>query len=140
MLDDVLILRAGDQVTADASVLESQGLEADESILSGESVVAIDPSARCWARRMLLLRAGDTLPDTAAHRLARAVAAKSELKALVEDAGRPETNKLEVLIVTGAATGKVEANNTGTKAMTTDPPRRAPRPAIHETGSSQLRV
>lgn len=37
VLDDVLVLRAGDQVTADASVLESGGLEADESLLTGES-------------------------------------------------------------------------------------------------------
>jgi hypothetical protein len=55
---------------------------------------------------------------------ADAAAAKEELKILVQDAGRPETNKLyrtvcrwwneiEVLIVTGATTGKVEANNTG---------------------------
>ena len=113
---------------------------------------------KAWAHRMLLLRAGDTLTDTAAHRLeevfaaddptgklqavwkvkeqlrallrtdslADAAAAKEELKDLVEAAGRPETNKLyrtvcrwwneiEVLIVTGATTGKVEANNTGIK-------------------------
>ncbi|MDR7085141.1 cation-transporting ATPase E [Arthrobacter ginsengisoli] len=37
VLDDVLVLRAGDQVTADAAVLESGGLEADESLLTGES-------------------------------------------------------------------------------------------------------
>lgn len=35
--DDVLVLRAGDQVTADATVLDSAGLEADESLLTGES-------------------------------------------------------------------------------------------------------
>ncbi|HET8879560.1 MAG TPA: HAD-IC family P-type ATPase [Arthrobacter sp.] len=35
--DDVLLLRAGDQVTADAAVLESAGLEVDESLLTGES-------------------------------------------------------------------------------------------------------
>jgi transposase len=113
---------------------------------------------KAWAHRMLLLRAGETLTDKAAHRLAEvfatddptgklqavwkvkeqlrallrtgsladAAAAKDELKALVEAAGRPETNKLyrtvcrwwteiEVLIVTGATTGKVEANNTGIK-------------------------
>ena len=35
--DDILVLRAGDQVTADASVLEASGLEADESLLTGES-------------------------------------------------------------------------------------------------------
>lgn len=113
---------------------------------------------KAWAHRMLLLRAGETLTDNAAHRLAEvftaddatgklqavwkvkeqlrillrtnslsgAADAKEELKALVEAAGRPETNKLyrticrwwneiEVLIVTGATTGKVEANNTGIK-------------------------
>lgn len=38
VLDDVLVLRAGDQVTADASVLKSRrGLEADESLLTRES-------------------------------------------------------------------------------------------------------
>ncbi|KUM31560.1 ATPase [Arthrobacter sp. EPSL27] len=37
VLDDVLVLRAGDQVTADAAVLDSKGLEADESLLTGES-------------------------------------------------------------------------------------------------------
>lgn len=37
VLDDVLVLRAGDQVTADAAVLESGGLESDESLLTGES-------------------------------------------------------------------------------------------------------
>ncbi|WP_346960962.1 HAD-IC family P-type ATPase [uncultured Arthrobacter sp.] len=35
--DDVLVLRAGDQVTADAEVLEAAGLEVDESLLTGES-------------------------------------------------------------------------------------------------------
>lgn len=58
--------------------------------------------------------------------LADAAAAKEDLKVLVEAAARPETNKLyrtvcrwwkeiEVLIVTGATTGKVEASNTGIK-------------------------
>ena len=113
---------------------------------------------KACAHRMLLLRAGDTLSDKAAHRLAEvfaaddptgklqavwkvneqlrallrtdsladAAAAKEDLKVLVEDAARPETNKLyrticrwwneiEVLIVTGATTSKVEANNTGIK-------------------------
>ena len=58
--------------------------------------------------------------------LADAAAAKDELARLVERAGQPETNRLwrtvcrwwqeiEVMIVTGATTGKVEANNTGIK-------------------------
>lgn len=113
---------------------------------------------KAWAHRMLLLRAGDTLTEKAAHRLAEvfatddttgtlqavwkvkeqlrallrtgtlagAEAARDELKVLVDAASRPETNRLyrtvckwwpeiEVLIVTGATTGKVEANNTAIK-------------------------
>ncbi|MEB4615207.1 HAD-IC family P-type ATPase [Leucobacter sp. M11] len=37
VLDDVLVLRTGDQVTADARVLDARGLEIDESLLTGES-------------------------------------------------------------------------------------------------------
>jgi cation-transporting ATPase E len=37
VLDDVLVLRAGDQVSADALVLSSRGLQLDESMLTGES-------------------------------------------------------------------------------------------------------
>lgn len=37
VLDDVLVLRAGDQVSADAVVLVASGLELDESMLTGES-------------------------------------------------------------------------------------------------------
>lgn len=35
--DDLLVLRAGDQILADGTVLESTGLEVDESLLTGES-------------------------------------------------------------------------------------------------------
>jgi cation-transporting ATPase E len=37
VLDDLLVLTAGDQVTADAVVLESAGLDIDESLLTGEA-------------------------------------------------------------------------------------------------------
>ncbi|WP_350349034.1 HAD-IC family P-type ATPase [Agromyces sp. G08B096] len=37
VLDDVLVVRSGDQVTADAAVLDSTRLEVDESLLTGES-------------------------------------------------------------------------------------------------------
>lgn len=58
--------------------------------------------------------------------LAEAADAKGRLQALVEKARKPETNRLwrricrwwkelEVLIVTGATTAKVEANNTAVK-------------------------
>jgi len=36
--DDVVLLRTGEQVVADGPVLEAQGLEADESLLTGESM------------------------------------------------------------------------------------------------------
>jgi cation-transporting ATPase E len=35
--DDILVLHAGDQVTADATLLDCDGLEIDESLLTGES-------------------------------------------------------------------------------------------------------
>jgi cation-transporting ATPase E len=37
VLDDVLELRAGDQIVVDGEVLDAQGLEVDESLLTGES-------------------------------------------------------------------------------------------------------
>lgn len=37
VLDDVIVLRPGDQIAADARVLESAGLTVDESMLTGES-------------------------------------------------------------------------------------------------------
>ena len=40
--DDLLVLRSGDQILADGTVLESVGLEVDESLLTGES----DPIAK----------------------------------------------------------------------------------------------
>ncbi|GAA1699424.1 HAD-IC family P-type ATPase [Microbacterium sediminicola] len=37
VLDDLLVLRAGDQIPADAEVAEARGLQVDESMLTGES-------------------------------------------------------------------------------------------------------
>ncbi|WP_395245679.1 HAD-IC family P-type ATPase [Agromyces sp. MMS24-K17] len=37
VLDDIVVVRAGDQVVADAEVLDATRLEADESLLTGES-------------------------------------------------------------------------------------------------------
>ena len=37
VLDDVLVLRAGDQIPADAQVLTTRGMQVDESMLTGES-------------------------------------------------------------------------------------------------------
>ena len=41
--DDILVLRAGDQVSADATMLDSESLEIDESLLTGEA----DPVLKC---------------------------------------------------------------------------------------------
>jgi cation-transporting ATPase E len=47
VLDDVLRISAGDQVVADGEALESQSLEVDESLLTGESVPVLkDPGDR----------------------------------------------------------------------------------------------
>lgn len=37
VLDDIIVLRAGDQILADGVIVESVGLEVDESLLTGES-------------------------------------------------------------------------------------------------------
>ena len=49
VLDDVLVLSAGDQVVADAVVLEASGLEVDESLLTGEA----DPVGAAAGRELL---------------------------------------------------------------------------------------
>ncbi len=46
VLDDILVLSAGDQVTADAVVLESHGLDIDESLLTGEADPVSSPAGR----------------------------------------------------------------------------------------------
>jgi transposase len=107
----MLLLRAGDTLTANAAHRLAEVFAADDPTGKLQAVWKVKEQLRA------LLRTGS---------LADAAAAKDELKALVEAAGRPETNKLyrtvcrwwteiEVLIVTGATTGKVESNNTGIK-------------------------
>ncbi|MDQ1130781.1 HAD-IC family P-type ATPase [Microbacterium sp. SORGH_AS_0888] len=44
VLDDILVLRAGDQVAADAEVLGSRALQIDESMLTGESDAVDKPA------------------------------------------------------------------------------------------------
>lgn len=76
VLDDVLRLRAGEQVPADATVLVSDGLEVDESILTGESdavrPVAGDPvmSGTTVTAGTALVRTTAVGADAYAHRLA----------------------------------------------------------------------
>ncbi|SPT52380.1 Probable cation-transporting ATPase F [Actinomyces bovis] len=77
VLDDVLHLRSGQQIPADAAVLESSGLEVDESILTGESV-AVRPQSGGRVMSGTTVTAGSALvratavgADSYAHRLAR---------------------------------------------------------------------
>ena len=46
VLDDIFVLSAGDQVTADAEVIESHGLDIDESLLTGEADPVSSPRGR----------------------------------------------------------------------------------------------
>ncbi|UYN85054.1 MAG: HAD-IC family P-type ATPase [Microcella sp.] len=46
VLDDILVLAAGDQVTADAEVIEAHGLDIDESLLTGEADPVASPTGR----------------------------------------------------------------------------------------------
>jgi len=109
----MLLLRAGDTLTGNASHRLAEVFAADDPTGRLQAVWKVKEQLRVLLRTASLADAG---------------AAKDELKALVEAAGRPETNKLyrtvcrwwkeiEVLIVTGATTAKVEANNTGIKQI-----------------------
>lgn len=76
VLDDVLRLKAGEQVPADAEVLQVDGLEVDESILTGESD-AVRPetgdtvmSGTTVTSGSALVRATAVGADAYAHRLA----------------------------------------------------------------------
>lgn len=101
----MLLLRAGDTLTGNAARRLAEVFAADDATGKLQAV---------WKEQVRALLHTSSLQDAAA---------KEELKMLVDAAGRPETNKLyrtvcrwwneiEVLIVTGATTGKVEANNT----------------------------
>ena len=46
VMDDIFVLSAGDQVTADAVVLEAHGLDIDESLLTGEADPVPSPAGR----------------------------------------------------------------------------------------------
>lgn len=46
VMDDIFVLSAGDQVTADAVVLEAHGLDIDESLLTGEADPVSSPAGR----------------------------------------------------------------------------------------------
>ena len=77
VLDDVVRLRSGEQVPADGELLTADGLEIDESILTGESdAVRPEPGARVLSGTTVtagegLMRATAVGEQAYAHRLAR---------------------------------------------------------------------
>lgn len=79
--DDVLVLRAGDQVPADTTMLESESLELDESLLTGEA----DPVLKAPGDRVL---SGSSV--VAGHGLARVtrIGAESFASRLTAEAKR----------------------------------------------------
>jgi transposase len=107
----MLLLRGGDTLSARAACRLEEVFTVDDPTGRLRAVWKVKEQLRA------LLRTG-SLEDAAT--------AKTELEELVKAAARPETNKLyrtvcrwwkeiEVLIITGASTGKVEANNTAIK-------------------------
>ncbi|MFF1251243.1 ISL3 family transposase [Pseudarthrobacter sp. NPDC058329] len=107
----MLLLRGGDTLSCRAARRREEVFAADDPTGTLRAVWKVKEQLRA------LLRTG-SLEDAAA--------AKKVLEELVKAAARPETNRLyrtvcrwwkeiEVLIITGATTGKVEANNTAIK-------------------------
>jgi transposase len=107
----MLLLRAGDTLSGAAEHRLAGVFAADDPTGTLQDVWKVKEQLR------VLLRTG-SLDDVAA--------AKEQLEILVKAAARPETNRLyrtvcrwwkeiEVLIVTGATTGRVEANNNSIK-------------------------
>lgn len=105
----MLLLRAGDILTENAAHRLAGVFAADDPTGKLEAVWKVKEQLRTLLRTNSLADAAD---------------AKEDLKVLIQAAGRPETTKLyrtvsrwwkkiEVLVVTGATSGKFYANNTG---------------------------
>ncbi|MCB0961715.1 MAG: HAD-IC family P-type ATPase [Acidimicrobiales bacterium] len=81
VLDDVVVLRSGDQVAADGEVLDASGLEVNESALTGESdAVAKHPGDEVLSGTIVVAGRGHMVAtkvgrDAYAHRLAEEVKA-----------------------------------------------------------------
>lgn len=81
VLDDVLVLRPGDQVVVDAEVVEAQGLEVDESLLTGES----DPQHKSPGDAVM---SGSFVAAGSGHVTATKVGAEAYAVKLAEEARR----------------------------------------------------
>ncbi|MDQ0735085.1 HAD-IC family P-type ATPase [Arthrobacter agilis] len=126
--DDILVLRAGDQLSADAVVLDSEGLQLDESLLTGESDPVDKPpgsealsgsSVLAGQGRARVIRVGD---DASLSRLT----AEAKRFSLVNSEIRSSLNKilqwitwmlLPVMLL--VINGQMQANGGWSQAITT---------------------
>lgn len=85
VLDDVLVLRAGDQVAADAVVADTRALQLDESMLTGESdPVEKQPGDRVLSGSVVVAGEGSAVVDrVGADSFANTLAADAKRFSLV---------------------------------------------------------
>nr|WP_315267005.1 HAD-IC family P-type ATPase [Microbacterium lemovicicum] len=96
VLDDVLVLRAGDQIPADARILEARGLQVDESMLTGESD-AVDKAPGTEVLSGSLVVAGDGAAQVirvGADSYANTFAAEAKRFSLVASELRTSVNRV----------------------------------------------
>ncbi|MBT4277210.1 HAD-IC family P-type ATPase [Candidatus Falkowbacteria bacterium] len=84
VIGDVIVLNHGDKVPADARILETQNLEINEAMLTGESVPEIKQKAKIilglpMAERTNMVYAGTTVVKGIGKAIVTAVAKKTEL-------------------------------------------------------------
>ncbi|WP_130179197.1 HAD-IC family P-type ATPase [Cryobacterium sp. SO1] len=96
VLDDILVLRAGDQVAADAIVVGSRGLQLDESLLTGESdAVEKAPGDRVLSGSVVVAGEGTGAVDrVGADSFANSLAAEAKKFSLVASELRSSINKV----------------------------------------------
>ena len=97
VLGDLVILAAGDRVAADLSVLEANGLSADESMLSGESEpLAIEAGAPLWAGTFVVNGSG--LANVTATGSSTKLAGLSVLTSTVQRPKSPLAQELDRIV------------------------------------------
>ncbi|MCS5736253.1 HAD-IC family P-type ATPase [Herbiconiux daphne] len=96
VVDDTLVLRAGDQVAADALVADSRGLQLDESMLTGESdAVEKAPGDRVLSGSVVVGGEGTATVDrVGADSFANSLAAEAKRFSLVASELRSSINRV----------------------------------------------